>query len=61
MASAVEKTGRIGLAATSCQAKQGMDVALDRAQHAMVAMALAALVGQLMKGVNQERMQALLA
>ena len=38
-----------------------MDVALDLAQHAKVPMPLAALVDQLMKQVNQTKMQALLA
>jgi 3-hydroxyisobutyrate dehydrogenase-like beta-hydroxyacid dehydrogenase len=37
-----------------------MDVALDQAQHAKVAMPLAALVDRLMKGMNQEKMRALL-
>jgi 3-hydroxyisobutyrate dehydrogenase-like beta-hydroxyacid dehydrogenase len=41
-------------------AEKDMDVALDQAQHTKVAMPLAALVDQLMKGMNQEKMRALL-
>jgi 3-hydroxyisobutyrate dehydrogenase-like beta-hydroxyacid dehydrogenase len=42
-------------------AEKDMDVALDLAQAARVPMPLAALVDQLMKGINQERMRALLS
>lgn len=42
-------------------AEKDMDVALELAQSAHVPMPLAALVDQLMKGVNQERMRALLS
>ncbi len=42
-------------------AEKDMDVALELAQDMKVAMPLAALVDQLMKGVNQEKMRALLA
>ena len=38
-----------------------MDVALELAQHAKVPMPLAALVDQLVKAINQEKMKALLA
>jgi 3-hydroxyisobutyrate dehydrogenase-like beta-hydroxyacid dehydrogenase len=38
-----------------------MDVALELAQAARVPVPLAALVDQLMKGINQERMRALLS
>jgi len=38
-----------------------MDVALDLAQRAKVAMPLAGLVDQLMKHINQEKMKALLS
>jgi 3-hydroxyisobutyrate dehydrogenase-like beta-hydroxyacid dehydrogenase len=41
-------------------AEKDMDVALDLAQHAKVPMPLAALVDQLMKQINQEKMKALL-
>jgi 3-hydroxyisobutyrate dehydrogenase len=41
-------------------AEKDMDVALDLAQHAKVPAPLAALVDQLMKQVNQTKMQALL-
>ena len=41
-------------------AEKDMDVALDLAQHAKVPMPLAGLVDQLMKQVNQTKMQALL-
>jgi 3-hydroxyisobutyrate dehydrogenase-like beta-hydroxyacid dehydrogenase len=41
-------------------AEKDMDVALDLAQHAKVPMPLAGLVNQLMKQVNQTKMQALL-
>jgi 3-hydroxyisobutyrate dehydrogenase-like beta-hydroxyacid dehydrogenase len=41
-------------------AEKDMDVALDLAQAAHVPAPLAGLVDQLMKGINQERMQALL-
>jgi 3-hydroxyisobutyrate dehydrogenase-like beta-hydroxyacid dehydrogenase len=41
-------------------AEKDMDVALDLAQDAKVAVPLAALVDQLMKGMNQEKMKALL-
>jgi 3-hydroxyisobutyrate dehydrogenase-like beta-hydroxyacid dehydrogenase len=41
-------------------AEKDMDVALDLAQHARVQTPLAALVDQLMKGMNQEKMKALL-
>jgi hypothetical protein len=37
-----------------------MDVALDLAQAAKLPVPLAALVDQLMKNINQERMRALL-
>ena len=42
-------------------AEKDMDVALELAQAAKMPMPLAALVDQLMKGVNQERMRALLS
>lgn len=42
-------------------AEKDMDVALELAQHANVAMPLSALVDQLMKGMNQDKMKALLA
>jgi 3-hydroxyisobutyrate dehydrogenase-like beta-hydroxyacid dehydrogenase len=42
-------------------AEKDMDVALDLAQAAHVPLPLAALVDQLMKSVNQERMKALLS
>jgi 3-hydroxyisobutyrate dehydrogenase-like beta-hydroxyacid dehydrogenase len=42
-------------------AEKDMDVALDLAQHAKVPIPLGALVDQLMKGINQETMRALLA
>jgi 3-hydroxyisobutyrate dehydrogenase-like beta-hydroxyacid dehydrogenase len=38
-----------------------MDVALDLAQDAKFAMPLAALVDQLMKGMDQARMKALMS
>ena len=38
-----------------------MDVALELAQHAKVPMPLAALVDQLMKHINQDKMKALLS
>jgi len=38
-----------------------MDVALELAQHAKIPVPLAALVDQLMKGMNQDKMKALLA
>jgi hypothetical protein len=38
-----------------------MDVALDLAQHAKVPLPLAALVDQLMKEINQDKMKALLS
>jgi 3-hydroxyisobutyrate dehydrogenase len=41
-------------------AEKDMDVALQLAQEAQVAVPLAALVDQLMKGMNQEKMKALL-
>jgi 3-hydroxyisobutyrate dehydrogenase len=41
-------------------AEKDMDVALDLAQDAKIAVPLAALVDQLMKGMNQEKMRALL-
>ena len=41
-------------------AEKDMDVALELAQEAKVAMPLAALVDQLMKGMNQDKMKALL-
>ena len=41
-------------------AEKDMDVALDLAQHAKVPAPLAALVDQLMKQINQSKMQALL-
>lgn len=37
-----------------------MDVAFDLAQEAKTAVSLAAFVVQLMKGMNEEKMQALL-
>jgi hypothetical protein len=37
-----------------------MDVALELAQDAKVPLPLSGLVDQLMKGINQERMKALL-
>jgi 3-hydroxyisobutyrate dehydrogenase-like beta-hydroxyacid dehydrogenase len=42
-------------------AEKDMDVALELAQDAKVPVPLAALVDQLMKGMNQEKMKALLA
>jgi 3-hydroxyisobutyrate dehydrogenase-like beta-hydroxyacid dehydrogenase len=42
-------------------AEKDMDVALELAQDAKMAMPLAALVDQLMKGMNQEKMKALLS
>jgi 3-hydroxyisobutyrate dehydrogenase-like beta-hydroxyacid dehydrogenase len=42
-------------------AEKDMDVALDLAQHAHVPTPLAGLVDQLMKGINQEKMKALLS
>jgi len=42
-------------------AEKDMDVALELAQHAKIPVPLAALVGQLMKGTNQDKMKALLA
>jgi 3-hydroxyisobutyrate dehydrogenase-like beta-hydroxyacid dehydrogenase len=42
-------------------AEKDMDVALDLAQHARVPTPLAGLVDQLMKGINQEKMKALLS
>ena len=42
-------------------AEKDMDVALDLAQRAKVAMPLAGLVDQLMKHINQEKMKALLS
>jgi 3-hydroxyisobutyrate dehydrogenase-like beta-hydroxyacid dehydrogenase len=42
-------------------AEKDMDVALDLAQHAKVAMPLGALVDQLMKEINQDKMKALLS
>lgn len=42
-------------------AEKDMDVALELAQEAKTAVPLAALVDQLMKGMNQDRMKALLA
>jgi 3-hydroxyisobutyrate dehydrogenase-like beta-hydroxyacid dehydrogenase len=42
-------------------AEKDMDVALELAQHAKIPVPLAALVDQLMKGMNQDKMKALLA
>jgi 3-hydroxyisobutyrate dehydrogenase-like beta-hydroxyacid dehydrogenase len=42
-------------------AEKDMDVALDLAQSAKVPMPLAALVDQLMKGMNQEKMRSLMS
>jgi 3-hydroxyisobutyrate dehydrogenase len=42
-------------------AEKDMDVALDLAQEAKVAVPLSALVDQLMKGMNQEKMKALMS
>lgn len=42
-------------------AEKDMDVALELAQEAKIPVPLAALVDQLMKGMNQEKMRALLA
>ena len=42
-------------------AEKDLDVALELAQQAKVAVPLSALVDQLMKGMNQEKMKALLA
>jgi 3-hydroxyisobutyrate dehydrogenase-like beta-hydroxyacid dehydrogenase len=42
-------------------AEKDMDVALELAQYAKVAMPLAALVDQLMKEINQDKMKALLS
>lgn len=53
----LEKWGR----STGKWAEKDMDVALELAQHAKVAVPLSALVDQLMKGLNQDRMKALLA
>ena len=41
-------------------AEKDMDVALELAQQAKFSVPLAALVDQLMKGMNQEKMKALL-
>ena len=41
-------------------AEKDMDVALELAQEAKVPVPLAALVDQLMKGMNQDKMKALL-
>ena len=41
-------------------AEKDMDVALELAQDAKMAVPLSALVDQLMKGMNQEKMKALL-
>jgi 3-hydroxyisobutyrate dehydrogenase-like beta-hydroxyacid dehydrogenase len=41
-------------------AEKDMDVALDLAQEAKIAVPLSALVDQLMKGMNQEKMKALM-
>jgi hypothetical protein len=38
-----------------------MDVALELAQDAKIAVPLSALVDQLMKGMNQEKMKALMS
>ena len=53
----LEKWGR----STGKWAEKDMDVALDLAQQVKVAVPLSALVDQLMKGMNQEKMKALLA
>jgi len=42
-------------------AEKDMDVALDIAQHAKVPMPMSALVDQLVKSINQDKMKALLA
>jgi 3-hydroxyisobutyrate dehydrogenase-like beta-hydroxyacid dehydrogenase len=42
-------------------AEKDMDVALELAQHAKVPLPLAGLVDQLMKGINQDKMKALLS
>jgi 3-hydroxyisobutyrate dehydrogenase-like beta-hydroxyacid dehydrogenase len=51
---------RAGAAAPAIQAEKDMDVALELAQEAKVPVPLAALVDQLMKGMTQEKMKALL-
>jgi 3-hydroxyisobutyrate dehydrogenase-like beta-hydroxyacid dehydrogenase len=53
----LEKWGQ----STGKWAEKDMDVALELAQDAKVPVPLAALVDQLMKGMNQEKMKALLA
>jgi 3-hydroxyisobutyrate dehydrogenase-like beta-hydroxyacid dehydrogenase len=53
----LEKWGR----STGKWAEKDLDVALDLAQRAKVAVPLSALVDQLMKGMNQEKMKALLS
>ncbi len=53
----LEKWGR----STGKWAEKDMDVALELAQQAKVSVPLSALVDQLMKGMNQEKMKALLA
>jgi 3-hydroxyisobutyrate dehydrogenase-like beta-hydroxyacid dehydrogenase len=52
----LERWGR----GTGKWAEKDMDVALELAQAAKVAMPLSALVDQLMKGINQDKMKALL-
>lgn len=53
----LERWGR----STGKWAEKDMDVALDLAQQAKAAVPLSALVDQLMKGLNQEKMKALLS
>jgi 3-hydroxyisobutyrate dehydrogenase-like beta-hydroxyacid dehydrogenase len=53
----LEKWGQ----STGKWAEKDLDVALDLAQDAKIAVPLSALVDQLMKGMNQEKMKALLA
>ncbi len=53
----LEKWGR----STGKWAEKDLDVALELAQQAKVPVPLSALVDQLMKGMNQEKMKALLA
>jgi 3-hydroxyisobutyrate dehydrogenase-like beta-hydroxyacid dehydrogenase len=53
----LEKWGQ----STGKWAEKDMDVALELAQDAKMAVPLSALVDQLMKGMNQEKMKALLA
>jgi 3-hydroxyisobutyrate dehydrogenase len=53
----LEKWGQ----STGKSAEKDMDVALELAQDAKMAVPLSALVDQLMKGMNQEKMKSLLS